>query len=173
MYLYGSVTTRLYNISFSYWLMSVPKGTNNKWTYDLVVHLMVDLNTIIVLAFKAYMANLNDCELHPGDDSFSFSFKRHYWWMLGFCIIYMLKADFSSKLYLFTYVDEYIWTLISFILTLFLYILPFAFLSLKCTCIAQFYKNKLIYKGLCSTCCKCTWLMIWMKVAPPDVLCKE
>ena len=27
------------------------KGTNNKWTYNLTIHLMIDLETIIALAY--------------------------------------------------------------------------------------------------------------------------
>ena len=35
--------------------MLVSKGTNNKWTYNLTDHLMVDLETMIVLASLIYM----------------------------------------------------------------------------------------------------------------------
>ena len=48
--------------------MLVWKGTNNKWTYDLTDHLIVDLETIIALAFMTYIINLNAYELHPEDE---------------------------------------------------------------------------------------------------------
>ena len=41
------------------------KGTNNKWTYDLMDHLVVDLYTLIVVASKIYIIDLNACELLP------------------------------------------------------------------------------------------------------------
>ena len=48
--------------------MLVSKGTNNKWTYNLTDHLMVDLETMIVLASLIYIANLDAYELHPGNE---------------------------------------------------------------------------------------------------------
>ena len=44
------------------------KGTNNKWIYDLTNPLMVDLDTIIALAFMTYIVDLNAYELHPRDE---------------------------------------------------------------------------------------------------------
>ena len=44
------------------------KGANNKWTYDLIDHLMVDLETIIALATMTYIGESNVYELHPGDE---------------------------------------------------------------------------------------------------------
>jgi hypothetical protein len=48
------------------------KGTNNKWTYDLTEHLMLDLETIMTLIFMSYMyINLGAYELHLGDEKCS------------------------------------------------------------------------------------------------------
>ena len=52
------------------------KGTDNKWTYDLVNHLMVDFDTIIALAFMTYVTYLNACESHPEDEN---SFNDLFW----------------------------------------------------------------------------------------------
>jgi hypothetical protein len=41
------------------------KETNNKWTYDLMDHLRVDLETIIALASTTYIVDLDAYELHP------------------------------------------------------------------------------------------------------------
>ena len=41
------------------------QGTNNKWTYDLMDHLRVDLETIIALASTTYIVDLDAYELHP------------------------------------------------------------------------------------------------------------
>ena len=39
-------------------------GTDNKLTYEVISHLMIDLETIIALASIIYIANLNACILH-------------------------------------------------------------------------------------------------------------
>ena len=52
------------------------KGTDNKWTYDLVNHYMVDFDTIIALAFMTYVTYLNACESHPEDEN---SFNDFFW----------------------------------------------------------------------------------------------
>ena len=45
------------------------KETNNKWTYNLTDHLMVDLDTIIAIAFMKYnVLDLDAYELHPGNE---------------------------------------------------------------------------------------------------------
>ena len=44
------------------------KRVNNEWTYDLTDHLMLDLETIIVLATMKYIGESNVYELHPGDE---------------------------------------------------------------------------------------------------------
>ena len=44
------------------------KGTNNKWTYDLTCHLVVYLETIIVIAFVTYIVDLDAYKLHQGDE---------------------------------------------------------------------------------------------------------
>ena len=44
------------------------KETNSKWSYDLTYHLIVDLETIIALAFMTYIVVLDACELHPRDE---------------------------------------------------------------------------------------------------------
>ena len=60
------------------------EGTNNKWTYDVMNHLMIDLETIIVLAFMTYIMNLDPYEqginlkgclyfIGKGNSKFSFS----------------------------------------------------------------------------------------------------
>jgi phage pi2 protein 07 len=43
-----------------------PKETNAKWTYNLMNHLMIDLETRIALASMTYVVDLNAYELHPG-----------------------------------------------------------------------------------------------------------
>jgi hypothetical protein len=48
------------------WYHKVP---DNKWTYDLVNHLLVDFDTIIALAFMTYITYLNACESHPKDEN--------------------------------------------------------------------------------------------------------
>jgi hypothetical protein len=55
------------------------KGNNNKWTYDHADHLMVDLETIIALAFMTYIANLDAYECHPGDKNFLNDFIDECW----------------------------------------------------------------------------------------------
>lgn len=47
------------------------KGTNNKWTYDLIDHLIVNLETISALASMTYIVDLNAYEFHPGDENSS------------------------------------------------------------------------------------------------------
>jgi hypothetical protein len=42
------------------------KGTTDKWTYDLMNHLMIDLETIIALSSMTYIIDLNAYELHLG-----------------------------------------------------------------------------------------------------------
>ena len=46
------------------------RGTNNKWTYNLTSHLMLDLETIIALASMTYIIDLDGYELHPRDENF-------------------------------------------------------------------------------------------------------
>ena len=43
-------------------------GTDNKWTYDLIDHLTMDLETIIALASMTYIADLDTYELHLGNE---------------------------------------------------------------------------------------------------------
>jgi hypothetical protein len=43
------------------------KETNNKWTYNLTEHLIIDLGTIIALASMIYIINLDAYELHWGN----------------------------------------------------------------------------------------------------------
>ena len=47
------------------------KRTNNKWTYNLPYHLMVDLKTIIALASMTYILDVYAYELHPRDEKSS------------------------------------------------------------------------------------------------------
>jgi hypothetical protein len=42
------------------------KGTNNKWTHDLMDHLMANLETKIAICMTC-IADLDANELHPGD----------------------------------------------------------------------------------------------------------
>ena len=35
--------------------------------------------------------------------------QQLYWWMLEFCIIHKIGVHYHSKVYLYTYVDDYIW----------------------------------------------------------------
>ena len=43
------------------------KGTNNKWTYDLTDHLMVEQETMIALASMTCVVDLDAYGLHLGD----------------------------------------------------------------------------------------------------------
>ena len=86
LYIYGRVT-RLYGISmksvdgvheFNWWmnhpsnieigLWCYKKWTNNKWTYNLTDHLMLDLETMIAIAYMTYIIDLEFDELHLGDE---------------------------------------------------------------------------------------------------------
>ena len=42
--------------------------TNNKWTYDLTDHLMVDLKKIITLACMTHIVDVDAYELHLRDE---------------------------------------------------------------------------------------------------------
>jgi hypothetical protein len=47
------------------------KGTNNKWTYNDIDHLMRNLETMIAIASMTYIIGVIDWdayELHPGDE---------------------------------------------------------------------------------------------------------
>ena len=44
------------------------KGANNVWTYDLIDHLMIDLETTIALASMTYVVDLDVYKLHLGDE---------------------------------------------------------------------------------------------------------
>ena len=55
------------------------KGTNNKRTYDLTDHLMVDLEIIIALASMTYFVDLDVYELHPRDEKIFNDFIKERW----------------------------------------------------------------------------------------------
>ena len=44
------------------------KGTNNKWTYDIIDHLMIDLEAMIASTSMIYIVDLYAYELHPEDE---------------------------------------------------------------------------------------------------------
>ena len=44
------------------------KGPNNKWTYDLTDHLMIDLETKTALTSMTYIVDLAAYRLHPEDE---------------------------------------------------------------------------------------------------------
>ena len=44
------------------------KGPNNKWTYDLTDHLMIDLETKTALTSMTYIVDLVAYRLHPEDE---------------------------------------------------------------------------------------------------------
>ena len=44
------------------------KETNNRWTYDLTDHSMVDLETRTALASMTYIISLDAYKLHPVDE---------------------------------------------------------------------------------------------------------
>ena len=44
------------------------KEPNIKWTYDLTMHLMLNLKTIIALASMTYIVDLDVCALHAGNE---------------------------------------------------------------------------------------------------------
>ena len=50
------------------------KGTNNKWTQNLIAHLMVYLDRKIALVSMTYIINLNAYKLHMGDEEIFNSF---------------------------------------------------------------------------------------------------
>ena len=50
-------------------LCQYEKGTNNKWTSGLTVHLMEDLETIIALASTKYIVDSDAYELHPDNEN--------------------------------------------------------------------------------------------------------
>ena len=50
------------------------KGTNNKWTYNLMDHLMADLEAITAIASMTYFVDLDANELHLGDEKVFNSF---------------------------------------------------------------------------------------------------
>ena len=50
------------------------KGTNNKWNYYRIDHLMKDLKTIFALASMTYIVDLDAYELHPRDEKVSNNF---------------------------------------------------------------------------------------------------
>ena len=56
------------------WCIWYQKGTNNKWTYNLTNHLMVNLDTKIALAFMTYIIDLNANELHLENEK---NLQRH------------------------------------------------------------------------------------------------
>jgi hypothetical protein len=47
------------------------QGTNNKWTYNLIDQLIIDLEIIIALAFMKNIVDLDGYELHLGDEKIS------------------------------------------------------------------------------------------------------
>ena len=51
--------------------MLVLKGTNNKWTYNLTGHLMIDLERIISIPSLTCTVDLDAYEEHPGNEKFS------------------------------------------------------------------------------------------------------
>ena len=79
-------------------LYQYQRGTNNKWTYDLTNHLMIDLETI-------YIVNLDAYELHLRHEKVF----NDIICMLGFHIIHMIGVHYNSKVYFYTYVNDYIW----------------------------------------------------------------
>ena len=48
--------------------IDLSKETNNKLTYDLTDHFMVDIDTIIAIPFVTYIIDLDAYELHRGDE---------------------------------------------------------------------------------------------------------
>ena len=52
------------------------QGTNNKWTYNLTNHLIVDLKTKIALASMTYTINFDGCIRHLGDGIFFNEFNN-------------------------------------------------------------------------------------------------
>jgi hypothetical protein len=51
------------------------------------------------------IVDLDGYELHLGDENFSTTLL----WMLGFYIIHMIGIYYNEKIYLYTYVKDYIW----------------------------------------------------------------
>jgi hypothetical protein len=54
------------------------KETDNKWTYNLTDHLMLDFETIIALASMIYITNSDAYELHPEDGKVFNDFINEY-----------------------------------------------------------------------------------------------
>jgi hypothetical protein len=54
----------------------------------------------------AYVVDLDVYELHLGMKKNSSTTLR---WMLGFFILHMIGVDCYSKIFLYTYIDDYMW----------------------------------------------------------------
>ena len=55
--------------------VGIKKESTNKWTYDVMNHLMIYLETIIASTFMTYIVDLDAYELRMGDEIF---FRRLY-----------------------------------------------------------------------------------------------
>ena len=71
--------------------MLISIGTNNKWTYDLMDHLMTNLEILIALVSMAYNVDLDDYKLHLGDENVFNDFINE---CLGFTLYEFFKSKF-------------------------------------------------------------------------------
>ena len=88
------------------------KKANNKWTYNLTNYLMKNFlwsywyfETIIILASMTYIVDLDAYKLHPRDEKVF----NHFMLNARICILHMIEVDCYSKVYLYIYVNDYIW----------------------------------------------------------------
>lgn len=136
------------------------KGANNKWTYDLTDHLMVDLETIIALATMTYIGESNVYELHPGDEKVFNDFADESQDILLYILQGLIIVQkyicilMLMTLYEWMFFCVYILSLVYLLLQLYVYY----FISQKITCI----------QGVFRVCSERTWFQVLMKGAPPE-----
>ena len=83
------------------------KNNNNKWTYDLIDHLMLGLETIIAITSMTFIIDLDAYELHLRDEKSSMTLlmnarvlqNRYDWGWLLFKskFVYLNVNDYSDE----------------------------------------------------------------------------
>ena len=126
------------------------KMANNKWTYELTDHLMVDLETIIALATIDIYWWIKCLRVTSGRWK---SFQQLRWWKLGYFVIHIIGVDYFSKVYLYTYVNDYIWMGVFFCV----YILSLVYLLLQLYVYYFISQKNNLYIGVFRVCSECTW----------------
>ena len=85
-----------------------------------------------------YILDLDAYELHLRDEKPSMI----SWWMLRFCILQMIKVDWYSKVYLYTYVNYY--KSMSFLYIFYVHIVTRIFIVGILHILHDFSKRKLV-----------------------------